>query len=362
MKILFIAPIPPPLNGQSLAASLIYFKLKDLYDVFLVNISKVKREVNIFDNFVRGLSVIYFFFQIQKNKKSDLIYLTLSESYGGNLKDIVIYALCFQNLDKMVVHMLGGAGLKKILEKDNIISTCNKFFLKKLKGVVVEGEVQAKTFSSFVPLEKIHIIPNFAEDYLFASESEILFKFSDLSPINILFLSNLINGKGYNELADAYIALDDKIKSKIKLNFVGGFHSRNDQELFFDKIDSQPGIYYLGEFINGIEKKQLYLESHIFCLPTYYPFEGQPISILEAYATGCFVITTGHSGIPQIFADKVNGIMVETQSIQSIKTALEYIVLNQNSLVEVALNNFSISQKLYKKDFFIKSIIEILLK
>lgn len=362
MKILFIAPIPPPINGQSLASSLIYFKLKDLHNVFLVNISKLKREANLFDNFARGLSVISFFKQILKQKKNtDLIYLTLSESYGGNLKDIIIYILCYRHLDKMVVHMLGGAGIKKILDKENTISKLNKYFLKKIRGVIVEGNIQAKTFSSCVLLKKIHIVTNFAEDYLFASESEVLIKFSELTPINILFLSNLINGKGYNELADAYIALDDKSKNKIKLNFVGGFHTRYDQEVFFDKIRNHTGINYLGEFINGNEKKKLYLENHIFCLPTYYPFEGQPISILEAYSTGCFVITTGHSGIPQIFSDKINGIKVETQSVESIKAAIEYIVNNKNKLVEVALYNLLISKKLYKKDFFIKSILKILL-
>ena len=69
MKILFIAPIPPPTNGQSLAAKLIYTKLKEIYEVFLVNMSKSKRENNIFDRIYRGFSVVLYFKQIYKNNK-----------------------------------------------------------------------------------------------------------------------------------------------------------------------------------------------------------------------------------------------------------------------------------------------------
>ena len=105
----------------------------------------------------------------------------------------------------------------------------------------------------------------------------------------------------------------------------------------------------------------LYLKSQIFCLPTYYPFEGQPISILEAYATGCFVITTGHSGIPEIFRDKINGIMVEPKSVQSIKQAIEYIYINKNNMKDVALYNLNNSINAYNCDLFTNSIMKVLI-
>jgi glycosyltransferase involved in cell wall biosynthesis len=360
MNILFIAPIPPPTNGQSLAAGVLYTKMKENHNVFLVNMAKPKREQNFFDKANRGLEVISFFKKIINGRKeSDLIYLTLSESFGGNVKDLIIYVLCYDRLNNMVVHMLGGAGMKVLLEKGNLFSKINKFFLKRLKGVIVEGKIQFQTFSNVISSEKVHIIPNFSEDYLFCNESEVLTKFSEINKINILYLSNLIYGKGFEELADAYMALPEDIKDKFTLTFVGGFQSIKHQELFFKKIEKFSGISYKGKFINGNEKRNLYLKSHIFCLPTYYPYEGQPISILEAYATGCFVITTGHSGIPQIFEDHINGIMVEKKSALSIKNALELISNNKN-LKEIALYNLSLSKKLYTKKAFLDSINSVL--
>jgi glycosyltransferase involved in cell wall biosynthesis len=188
----------------------------------------------------------------------------------------------------------------------------------------------------------------------------VLSKFSNINTINILYLSNLIHGKGFEELADAFIALSQDIKDKFRLSFVGGFQSIKNQRLFFQKIEGYSEISYLGKFISGNEKRDLYLNSHIFCLPTYYPYEGQQISILESYATGCFVITTGHSGISQIFSDHVNGILVEPKSALSIKYAIESINNDNKILKETALYNLKSAKKLYTKNAFLDSVNTVL--
>ncbi len=50
-----------------------------------------------------------------------------------------------------------------------------------------------------------------------------------------------------------------------------------------------------------------------FALPTRYPNEGQPISILEAMGNGMFIITTDHAGIPDITVGTENGIVLKNQ-------------------------------------------------
>lgn len=48
-------------------------------------------------------------------------------------------------------------------------------------------------------------------------------------------------------------------------------------------------------------------------MPTRYPNEGQPISILEAMGNGMFIITTDHAGIPDIVGTE-NGIVLKTNA------------------------------------------------
>lgn len=356
MKILFIAPLPPPLNGQSLAANTIRLKLNTLNDIKIVNMAKLQPKT-LKDRLYRYVEVAGFLLQVLiKQYNCKLIYLTISESIAGNIKDICIYLLCFHKLKYMFIHMLGGAGMKNILDKNVVLSKLNKFFINRMRGVIVEGQPQAHTFSRLISKDKIHIIPNFAEDYLFLSENEIKNKFSNIEPIRILFLSNLLYGKGHNELANAFIELSDDLKKRVKVIFVGGFEFDEQKTEFLDKISNHENLIYWGNFVTGNEKRTLYSESHIFCLPTYYPYEGQPISILEAYATGCVVITTNHSGIPDIFSNEINGFEVQKKSSASIKVVIEQILNNPTQLLSLALANNKIADTKYRTSVFCNNL------
>lgn len=360
MRILFIAPLPPPVNGQSLASEIFLKEIVKTNEVELVNMAK-KRPKNLINKLSRFGEVAKFLIKIfNKRKNGDLIYLTISESFAGNIKDFFIYLICFRKLNKMIVHMLGGAGMKSMLEKRGLQYKLNKFFISRLKGVIVEGKTRASTFSGLISINKIHIVPNFAEDFLFVSEKEIRDKFSNIYPLRILFLSNLLFGKGHNELADAYLSLKDEIKEKVRIVFVGGFESDNQKKEFLRKVNEQKGLVYHGNFVSGDKKKALYCESHIFCLPTYYPYEGQPISILEAYATGCVVITTKHSGIPDIFSDYVNGFAVKKGSINSLTLIIEKIVKDNKSLPDMAITNRNIAYDKYRTSIYKSSLIKII--
>ena len=361
MKILFIAPLPPPTNGQSLAAETIYRELCLDNSVFVVNMAKPKRVKNLFDWIKRSFSVTSFIAKVAIRKgRAERIYLTLSESRGGNIKDLIIYLICFRQLKHMTLHMLGGAGMQKIFIKKGLIFKLNRFFIKRVSAVIVEGDIQKITFSSVIENKRIHVIPNFASNYLFVTPDEINWKFKNRSVLEVLYLSNLIFGKGYLELAEAYISLPSDIKKQINLTFVGGFQSDKFKNSFFKMIEKESGIKYLGNFIDGQNKKELYMNTNIFCLPTYYPFEGQPISILEAYATGCVVITTDHSGIPQIFKDKINGYQVEKKSANSIAEALEKILIEKDMLLTIGLNNRQEANSNYRKEVFVNRVLKVL--
>jgi glycosyltransferase involved in cell wall biosynthesis len=363
MRILFIAPLPPPINGQSKAGQVfLECLLEQKYSVDCINLSKDDLKDGI-SSLKRIVDIVKILFKVWKKRKgNDAIYFSLSESFAGNLKDLFIYLICYKSNSKIVVHMLGGAGMKKILEKGNVLSKINIFFLKRVAGIIVEGEQNHLVFSQFVDRNKVHIVPNFADDFLFVEQKEIENKFSNIKPLKILYLSNLIYGKGYQELAEAYTILDSKYQKNIELSFVGGFANKKAENDFLSLIKPHKQIKYLGKFIDGYEKKQLYGQTHIFCLPTYYPFEGQPISILEAYASGIVVITTNHSGIPYVFKDKVNGFEVEKKSKESLKFIIEYVEKNKGILRDIALNNREEAFNKYRITVYQSTILNIIIK
>jgi glycosyltransferase involved in cell wall biosynthesis len=259
----------------------------------------------------------------------------------------------------MIVHLHGGGIRTLIFDRFNLLYILNKFFLKRLGGVVVLGESLVSIFAGMVKNDKMHIVPNFAEEHLYVDEKDIVKKFKNVKSLNIVFLSNLIEGKGHYELVDAFKQLGSDLKDKIRIDFAGGFESKSEKERFLDKISGIRQLCYRGIVLGG-EKKRLLSNAHIFCFPTYYRYEGQPIAILESYASGCAVITTNHGGICDIFKDGINGFEVQKKSAKSIKEKIEQIMRDPGKLLTIAVTNHRIACSKYKVITYCESLIALI--
>lgn len=354
MKILFIAPLPPPINGHSLASEVIFTHLSAKHEIITVNLSR--KNTSILNRVIEILSILKSIYLYQK--KVDKIYFTISESIGGNTKDLLIYFLCLKNIHKMYVHLHGGSLKKLLFDKHRILFNINKFFLSRIAGAIILGNSHKNIFSDFLPNEKIHIVPNFAEDFLFISNEDIHSKFENNDTLNLLFLSNLLPDKGYKALLNAFISIKPKINKKLRLDFAGRFDSDTLKSEFLNEINKHDNIYYHG-VVHGQEKKNLLLRSHVFCLPTSY-LEGQPISILEAYASGCIVITTLCGGISDIFLDKINGYEIDPQNVESIANVISFLANQPAMLESIAISNRKTAFEKYRTNLYCDKMSEII--
>src|SRR5438128_397005 len=84
MRVLFIAPLPPPVTGHSLVSKVLFDELATTHEVRVVDLSRdskhdgavtIKRAVAV----AKSLAEI-----ATKRSQSDVIYLTISESVAGN--------------------------------------------------------------------------------------------------------------------------------------------------------------------------------------------------------------------------------------------------------------------------------------
>lgn len=360
-RVLFIGTLPPPIDGMSKATKGVHDGLLEYgATIEVVNISRASLYRGMFSQISRLFDIFRIVIRLRKASRNfDAVYFTVSESTLGNLKDMIIYLSIFGRVDRLIIHLLGGTGFTRILERDNILSHCNKFFLRKMSGVIVEGPRGRRIFREVFTRSNIFELPNFVDEYLFVSQESCMQKYDNISKINVLFLSNMIPEKGFEVLLGAIEALPQKVSDQFEFSFVGGFQYSSVREAFENRVANLEGVRYVGSFVDGLEKKSLYGSSHIFCLPTFYRFEGQPISILEAYASGCAVITTEHGGIPDIFSDGVNGFAVEPDSVESIVACFSAIISSREQLREFALNNIEQAKKCHDFPIFKKEVARI---
>lgn len=360
VKVLFIGPLPDPVTGQSLACQVLLDELKRHHDVEVINLSKQTFNQGL-DSLQRVREVLGIAWQVaRRHSGTDVVYLTTSESVAGNLKDVLLLALCGRRLSSVVVHLHGGAGMRELLRPNRpLLRGLNAAFLKRLGAVVVLGERHVDIFSDFVDRRRIHIVPNFAQDELFLDDAAVSAKFDNLDPLRLLFLSNLLPGKGHLELVDGLRRLPADQQRRLHLDVAGAFASDEDRADFEARVAGLPGVQIHG-VVRGAQKRELLARAHLFCLPTYYPYEGQPISILEAYAAGCAVLTTDHSGIFDIFTPGENGLAVEKRSPESVAQALARALAAPQQLREMAIANRRAAQEKYRTTRYTERLTGIL--
>jgi glycosyltransferase involved in cell wall biosynthesis len=360
MKILCIAPLPPPMTGHSLASQAFVEDLSSYYTIEAVDLSTSHSMVGA-DRMNRYGEVLRIVRNVwRKRNWPDTIYFTISESLGGNIKDLLIYGICRKKLPGMFVHLHGGSLKRLLFDHHPWLRALNKRFLARVAGVIITGHSHAKVFAGMVEPEQIHVVPNFAEDELFADKDEIKNKFTADGPLRVLYLSGLERKKGYFELARANFLLSPELRAGIRIDFAGQFDdTKANRESFLANINAAQNMTYHG-VVHGEKKKALLRQAHVFCLPTMH-FEGQPISILEAYASGCVVLTSCPPGILDIFADGVNGFEIEKVSPDSIAASLHKIMKRRGDLFTIARHNRRIAAEKYRRTTFcarMRGIIE----
>ena len=359
MKILYIAPLPPPITGHSLVSQVLLDALASEHEMAVVDLSK--------DSFADGAAtferideVLGILRRVAAGRRgAERIYLTISESFLGNMKDLLIYLLCAGSLRRMYIHLHGGSIKRLLWDRRPWLRRVNAFFIRRLGGAIVSGRSHLPIFEGMLPADRVHIVPNFAQDYLFSTTEEVAAKFASAEPIRVLYMSNFIPAKGYLDLVEAYASLDAAIAARFRIDFAGKFDSADGEQRFLQRIAGSPALHYYG-MVGGDAKRRLFADAHVFCLPTAL-FEGQPISILEAYASGCVVVTTGQAGILDIFADGVQGHQIEPSNPASIAAVLRGIASRPEEMREIGVRNNLTARSSYRTTSYTAGVSHLLL-
>lgn len=366
MKILIISLFPPPITGVSLASQMLSEGLKRDHAIEKVNMITGKSFGNLsnqgkasFGKLVKTLhKTSQCLFKVIFSSGLDTIYITPGQTVAGYIKYApIIWAARIRKIP-CFIHIHGGYfrtmydGLRgwKKRAVDNS--------LKGLAGAIVLGPSLRVMFEGLVPDKKIFVCENGVEDEFFATEEEIrqkIERYNTDDTIRVVYLSNLMESKGILDLFEAVKMLRNRGK-KIHLDVAGAI-----EPVIADRVEAYlkelgDSVTYHG-VVQGEKKKELLLNNFIFCLPSKHPYgEGQPISILEAMANGCVIVTTDHGGIKDIVNEEY-GVFVEKNNPEAISKALCGEPLHENSI----LRSWQEADAKYHVDWFVERIEDILL-
>ena len=364
-KILMIGPFPGSLNGQTIANQTVYEGLLSSgYKVDKINtlkeqefLDKDKQGKFIFSKFYKIIIEIFGELNQIKNSNYDVIYMTSGQSFLGFMRFSPYMLISILKKIPYYNHIHGGYFRKMYDSQSKIKKLLLNIFIKKSEGVIVLGESLKFMFEGIISDEKIYICENGVQDEIVATEDEIkqkIERYNKDTKKRVLYLSNLMKEKGILDLLKASEEFSDE---QIEFNLAGSIEPSLKPKIEYYLKKYPKKIIYHG-IVRDQEKKNLLLNNYIFILPTYYSNEGQPISILEAYATGCAVITTESTGgISDIFTNGVNGLSIEIKNVNDIIENISNI-LGQKYIYE----NYQLSKQYYTSYLFKERIEKIICK
>lgn len=364
-KICFIAQFPPPIHGLSKAVDTLYNSNLNIaidqdgeFEFEKVDITNNKK-------FLKNLVKI-------GNSQADLFYFTISQTKGGNLRDLIVLKLLEFQHKKCIVHLHGGYYRKLV---DNEMSRWqrkkNYKAIKNLEGAIVLSKSLKNIFDGMIDNDKIFVVENCVDNQYLLSDNEISQKIIDLEQkeiLHVLWLSNFIRSKGYTFVLEMAKAEKERVnageKKRFHFDFAGNFFDDSEQDFFYGYIrdnNLDDYITYHG-IVSGEKKRKLLKQSHIFTLPTRYPNEGQPISILEAMGNGMYIITTDHAAIPDVVKDGINGIVVKKN--QNVKEVINDLINEKYYKDKCLYNRLQVVSKYTQSNYIdnMKIIYEFLLK
>jgi glycosyltransferase involved in cell wall biosynthesis len=171
-----------------------------------------------------------------------------------------------------------------------------------------------------VPSTVTRVFPGADEIYAIAAERRNYSRASRL-----LFAGTWRKNKGIEDLVPAFVALAER-HSDITLHVVGAgvpsdvvlakFPERLRNRIHFDTPRDDFGM------------AAVFASADLFLLPSL--FEGTPLTLIQAMASGLPIVTTATCGMKDVIADRQTGLLVPIRSPQSLIEAVEALRTDQS--------------------------------
>lgn len=201
--------------------------------------------------------------------------------------------------------------------------------LRAADAIVVVSERAKSTLEPFVGRDRIEVLDNPVDLRSVGSACP------DGEVPTVLFVGTISVNKGLYELIEAAVRLRERGVRGWRLQVIGGANEVGEAEaraILQKAADAGIADSFLGSQGQAEVLRRL-TEGDIFVLPSHS--EGQPLSVLEAMATGLPIVATRVGAIPDLVRCGEEGLLVEPGDIDGLAEAIERLVEDRQLRTEM---------------------------
>jgi glycosyltransferase involved in cell wall biosynthesis len=301
MKLLVLAQTPPPLHGQSLMVQTLleglpprgvavqHVDLRVSHDTAEIGRWRPGKIGRVLGACLRAIRVRL------RDSCDTLYYVPAPGKRGALYRDWAVLLLCRPFFRHLVLHW-HATGLTGWLETH---ATAPERALTRLLlgradlSLVLADELRGD--ATWLRSRRIKIVPNGIND---PAPSAARASTPTLRSCTVLFLGLGCREKGLFDTLEAVLLANQRAPGSFRLLAAGSFTSHEDERAFRARADAAGDTVRHVGHADDARKRALFAEADVFCFPTYYPHEGQPLVLLEALAHNVPIVTTRWRAIP----------------------------------------------------------------
>jgi glycosyltransferase involved in cell wall biosynthesis len=328
--ILLIGPDPPPLTGMEIATQALVSELKRAGVAF--------RRVDTGDptdlpahrgswsahNVRLALRHLRVAARGTWSREVSAVYVPIAQEFPTLWRDVGFIAIARLARKPVVIHLHGGY-FDTFYKSSGSLA---RLFIDRTVGSAAMGIVLTErlrpALECLLPPERVAVVENGVR----TSFEQPPDRTRGAGAVNILFLSSLLPGKGIGVFIEA-IALAASAQPTIRATVAGPWRSDAVKRQIMERVEAL-GMRERVRFVGAVGeegKAHALANADIFCFPSTYHLEGQPLVVIEAMAAGLPVVASTWRGIPDTAVDGETALLVDDPTPEAVAEKLVYLAV-----------------------------------
>jgi glycosyltransferase involved in cell wall biosynthesis len=362
-SLLVIGPEPPPATGMELATQALVAELRRAS----VPVLRVDTADPTDDLGNRGrwtshnirLALLHLGSVARKCMRKDVraVYLPIAQEFPGLVRDLAFVLIPRLARKPVVVHLHGGSFCSFYGRQRRVVRLVIRSILGGAARGIVLTEALKPALECVVPSTRLVVVQNGVDLPLDGpADSD-----RDTATLTVLFMSSLFPSKGLFVFLEALALARDRVP-RLRGIVAGPWPSRENEaetRSLVEQLRLGAAVVFTGP-VDGADKTATFVRSDIFCLPSFYPLEGQPLVIIEAMAAGLPVVSTMWRGIPETVVDGETGLLVESARADLVAEQLVTLSTDDDLRRRLGKNGRARYEALYTQEAYGRRMLEAL--
>lgn len=320
-RIIALGAFPPPRTGQSVVTEVVCAALERQAEVVRIDASRGMRAwrsglQGALRRFLAWIGAIRDLRAAMK-EGADVVYFTPAASRMGTLRDVV--ALLVMGRGRKIVAHVHAGSMGAHLERSRVA----RWTARRCDRILVPSEYVAAAIRTSLPDADVRVAYNPIAPELRLNRDVVEAKWerNDLRPPSILFLANMIPGKGYGDLISAV----SRLKSPVRVVLAGEWSDNAARMRLQGRLDTlgvAEQIYVTGA-LSVEEVRDALLDATLLVHPSRLD-ESASLVVVEGMAAGCAIVASDHTGCREMVQEA--GVLVAPGDIDGLAAAIDGVL------------------------------------